>query len=128
VWDTKGNLLVDLKVNHDEVVESAVFSPDGQRIVTTSRYETTSGVFTPKVWDTKGNLLAGFKGHQSIVNSAEFSPDGQRIVTASDDGTAKVWRVDDLDGLLARGCDWLQDYLGSHPDARERLRVCRVRT
>jgi WD40 repeat protein len=121
VWDTKGNLIADLK-GHQGGVGSAEFSPDGQRIVTASEDKTA------KVWDSKGNLLADLKGHQGEVYSAEFSPDGQHIVTASLDGTAKVWRVDDLDGLLARGCDWLQDYLGSHPEARERLRVCRVRT
>ncbi|MGH7999912.1 MAG: hypothetical protein ACREPR_10910 [Brasilonema sp.] len=42
------------------------------------------------------------------------SPDGQRIVTASVDSTAKVWRVGRLDELLARGCDWLQDYFVTH--------------
>ncbi|NMG22244.1 hypothetical protein DP116_23450 [Brasilonema bromeliae SPC951] len=67
------------------------------------------------------------KGHQNSVNSAAFSPDGQRIVTASFDKTAKVWRVGGFDDLLARGCDWLQDYFVTHPEARERLWVCRAR-
>jgi WD40 repeat protein len=34
------------------------------------------------------------RGHESTVRSATFSPDGQRVVTASDDETARVWRVD----------------------------------
>ena len=28
-----------------------------------------------------------------VVFSAAFSPDGARIVTASDDNTARIWRV-----------------------------------
>ena len=35
-------------------------------------------------------------GHKSFIFSGAFSPDGQRLVTASDDGTARVWRVDGL--------------------------------
>jgi hypothetical protein len=118
VWDTNGKLLATLK-GHQSWVISAGFSPDGQRIVTASADNTA------KVWDTNGKLLADLKGHQDKVISAGFSPDGQRIVTASFDNTAKVWRVGGLDDLLARGCDWLQDYFVTHPEARERLWVCR---
>ena len=32
-------------------------------------------------------------GHEGGVYSAAFSPDGARIVTASDDDTARIWRV-----------------------------------
>ncbi|BAY23626.1 WD repeat-containing protein [Calothrix sp. NIES-2100] len=119
VWDSNGKLLADL-TGHQGTVISASFSPDGQRIVTASADKTA------KVWDSKGKLLADLTGHQGAVISASFSPDGQRIVTASDDGTAKVWRVGGLDELLARGCDWLQDYFVTHPEVRERLKVCEV--
>ncbi len=39
----------------------------------------------------------------------------------------RVWRLDNLDTLLTRGCDWLQDYLATHPTARERLKVCNTK-
>ncbi|MBR8833018.1 MAG: AAA-like domain-containing protein [Stigonema ocellatum SAG 48.90 = DSM 106950] len=50
------------------------------------------------------------QGHQSYVISARFSPDGQHIVTASYDKTARVWKVETLDQLLKRGCQWLNSY------------------
>jgi WD40 repeat protein len=70
---------------HQGSVNSASFSPDGQRLVTASDDRTA------QLWDTKGNRLVVLKGHQGSVNSASFSPDGQRLVTASDDRTAQLW-------------------------------------
>src|SRR5919202_992908 len=71
--------------NNQGNFNSANFSSDGTRIVTTN-YDDTA-----KVWDTSGKLLAELKGHTKSVESASFSPDGRRIVTTSKDGTAKVW-------------------------------------
>ena len=73
---------------HDAGVYSAVYSADGQRIVT------GSGDKTAKVWDAKtGQELLTLKGHDNLLWSAGYSPDGQRIVTASWDKTAKVWEA-----------------------------------
>jgi hypothetical protein len=76
---------------HDDVVVSAVFSPEGDRIVTAS-WDDTAGV-----WDPDGTLLSTLEGHTNSVNSAVFNPEGDRIVTASSDDTAGVW---DPDGTL----------------------------
>ena len=72
---------------HENFVNSAVFSPDGTRIVTVSSDKTA------RLWDAAtGELLHVLQGHESIfVYSAVFSPDGTRIVTASSDRTARLW-------------------------------------
>ncbi len=68
------------------ILASASFSRDGQRIVTAS-YDSTASV-----WDTEsGQVLQTLKGHSRGLTSASFSTDEQRIVTASDDHTARVW-------------------------------------
>jgi len=72
---------------HTDAVSSAVFSPDGERILTAS-YDQTA-----RVWDLSGKQLGTLQGHTEIVNSAVFSPDGQRILTASADHTARVWNL-----------------------------------
>jgi WD40 repeat protein len=71
---------------HDEVVESAAYSPDGSRIVTASRDHTA------RIWDaSSGAPLAILRGHGGWVITAAYSPDGKRIVTASVDKSARIW-------------------------------------
>ncbi len=117
IWDSNGKPLAVLE-GHQSFVNSANFSPDGARIVTASWDKTA------RIWDSNGKLLAILQGHQESVRSANFSPDGDRIVTASGDTTVRIWRVESLDELLSRGCDWLQDYFVSHPDELKKLPAC----
>ncbi len=54
-----------------QVLQSAVFSPDGSRIVTASWNRTA------RVWDAEtGGEINVLRGHTAHVMSAEFSPDG----------------------------------------------------
>jgi WD40 repeat protein len=74
---------------HTDVVLSASFSPDGRRILTTSKDRTA------RVWDAdSGKQIALLNAHEETLNSALFSPDGRRIVTTSADGTARVWNAE----------------------------------
>jgi WD40 repeat protein len=71
-------------------VQSASFSPDGTRIVTTGGGPGFPGEV--RVWDARtGAELLEMKGHTSWAMSSAFSPDGMRLITGSADGTAKVW-------------------------------------
>ncbi|MBW4600642.1 MAG: hypothetical protein KME29_13855 [Calothrix sp. FI2-JRJ7] len=42
--------------------------------------------------------------------------------------SVRTRRLDNLDILLTRGCDWLLPYLATHPTARERLKVCNTKS
>ncbi|MCT7992933.1 WD40 repeat domain-containing protein, partial [Laspinema olomoucense] len=119
VWDRGGQMIAEFK-GHQGWVMSASFSPDGESIVTAS-YDNTA-----RVWDRGGQMIAELKGHQGPVMSACFSPDGESIVTASQDKTARMWRVGSLDQLLEWGCDWLADYLVTHPRELEKLKTCQT--
>ena len=67
---------------------SAVFSPDGRRVLTASRDKTA------QLWEAEsGKLLVTFQGHTDAVESAVFSPDGRRVLTASRDKTARLWEA-----------------------------------
>ena len=73
---------------HTANVNSAVFSPNGQLIVTVSDDN------TGRVWEANsGRSNAELRGHTGQVLGAAFSPNGALVVTASQDGTARVWRA-----------------------------------
>lgn len=72
--------------SHADVVFTANFSPESDRMVTGSSDNIAS------IWDVEtGEELVTLKGHGDQVLYSEFSPDGTRIVTASEDGTVRVW-------------------------------------
>jgi WD40 repeat protein/tetratricopeptide (TPR) repeat protein len=112
LWDLQGKQLVEFK-GHQGEVWSVSFSPDGQYLATASSDRTA------RLWNLQGKQLAEFKGHQGWVWSVSFSPDGQYLATASGDGTARLWRIENLDQLLARGYEWLRDYLTTNPNVSE---------
>ena len=75
-----------LSGQHDDLMSSAVFSPDGSRIVTTSRDRTV------RIWDAAtGGEIVVMRGHEGSVRTAVFSPDSSRVVSASKDHTARIW-------------------------------------
>jgi WD40 repeat protein/serine/threonine protein kinase len=65
---------------------SALFSPDGKRIVTTDDE-------CARVWDAQTNQLLFTLPHAKTVYQAVYTPDGTRLVTAGGDGFVKIWNA-----------------------------------
>ncbi len=73
-------------LEHGNEVIAASFSPDGTRIVTSSRDKTA------RLWDMQtGKPIGDAMTHTGVVATAMFSPDGTRVVTGSHDKTARLW-------------------------------------
>jgi WD40 repeat protein/tRNA A-37 threonylcarbamoyl transferase component Bud32 len=100
VWDTAtGERVAALhwpKGTH-AFFRTAVFSPDGNRILTAGvRNGSGSPDYrAPWTWDAAtGKRLVGFWGHDAnwlAVSTAAFSPDGKHVITAANDNTARIW-------------------------------------
>ncbi|MBN3948525.1 MAG: hypothetical protein HWQ38_19530 [Nostoc sp. NMS7] len=99
---------------HRDSVNSISFSLDGEIIASGSTDKTI------KLWKKDGTPITTLTGHNDLVTSVSFSPDGKIIASASKDDKVILWSLQ-LNDLLARGCQWLQDYFVTHPEARNSL-------
>jgi WD40 repeat protein len=74
---------------HQDLVESSQFSPDGTRVVTSSR-DTTA-----RVWNvSNGECVAVLAGHKAPIRVATYSSDGRYIVTGGNDQMVNIWDVE----------------------------------
>ncbi len=119
LWNKEGQLLQTLK-GHKSSVSDVDFSSDGKRIATASNDKTV------KLWNKEGELLQTLEGYKSLVSDVEFSPDGEIIATASRERTVKLWPHLRIEDLTTYGCELLNDYLISHPQELEELRICQT--
>jgi WD40 repeat protein/serine/threonine protein kinase len=91
VWDVPSGQPLTEPFQGSGSVQSAQFSPDGRRIVTTS-VGNPPGLWAARVWDAvTGQPVTEPLKHENLITSAQFSLDGTRIVTASTDRTVRVW-------------------------------------
>ncbi|MGB6296184.1 MAG: AAA-like domain-containing protein [Rivularia sp. (in: cyanobacteria)] len=123
IWDTNGKKLVEIP--HQSPVIYAKFSPDGKRILTASN-DTKF-----QIWDLSGKQLAEYNYSSTFITEAKFSPDGKHILALIQGNQPQgnevlIWRIEELDGLLTKGCNKLEDYLDSNPQVREKLKVCQT--
>ncbi|NJN92350.1 MAG: AAA family ATPase, partial [Leptolyngbyaceae cyanobacterium SL_5_14] len=93
LWNLKDALPQILQ--HNGLVNGAVFSPDNQLIITVGADSVTvDGIIT--IWNRNGNQLKTFKGHNAYIRDVDFSPDSQFFATAGGelDPTVKLWNRD----------------------------------
>lgn len=87
-------------LRHEHTVNSAVFSPDGERILTACGDYRKPGF--ARLWDAFTGFPVGKPlRHADRVNSAVFSPDGTRVLTVGDDCAARLWDAATGDLLVA---------------------------
>jgi WD40 repeat protein len=73
-------------LRHDHWVVSAIFSPDGRRVATTSHD------YTARIWDAEtGEPVTPPLRQDFRVEYAVFTPDGKRLITASGQDRVYTW-------------------------------------
>ncbi|MBD1912450.1 MULTISPECIES: TIR domain-containing protein [unclassified Leptolyngbya] len=112
LWNLDGTPMATLEGHQDEI-SALSFTPDSQLLATGS----SDG--TLRIWSRTGKPMTRLQGQGGRVYTLDFNPDGSRLVTAGSDDIAYIWDVknmNNLDHLLKRGCDWMQNYLQSNQD------------
>ncbi|MBW4463161.1 MAG: TIR domain-containing protein [Nodosilinea sp. WJT8-NPBG4] len=102
------------------IVWSVSWSPDGQTLAT------GGDAGSVKLWRASGEAMTTLDAQQGSIRSVSWSPDGQTLATGGTAGSVKLWPNEDLNALLARGCDWLRPYLIGTPQTLQRLTVCQT--
>jgi eukaryotic-like serine/threonine-protein kinase len=82
-----GENLVSLFDNQNAVL-SLVWSPDGTRIVTSTR---SDGRIALRDATAGGRVIHNFRGHLGSVRAVAWRPDGTQFASASTDGTVRIW-------------------------------------
>jgi WD40 repeat protein len=95
IWKTSPEgLLLERELPHRTPLASAVFSPDG-KLLATSTYQDNAAF----LWDLDQGIQRAVLPHRAVlppqraVLMAVFSPDGKHLATASSDGTAGLWET-----------------------------------
>ncbi|KAF3084044.1 hypothetical protein TWF102_000481 [Orbilia oligospora] len=80
LYDSFTGALVRTLRGHRADIEVVAFSPDGELLVSGSRYKTV------RVWDSvTGALKLALEGHESDIKAVSFSPDGGLIFSIASD-------------------------------------------
>ncbi|KAK6849635.1 hypothetical protein PG995_013468 [Apiospora arundinis] len=86
VWEWQSESYILKQQGHFDSMNSLVYSPDGQRIITTA----DDGKI--KVWDVEsGFCIVTFTEHSSGVTACEFAKKGNVLFTSSLDGSIRAW-------------------------------------
>ena len=87
LWDVNTGKHIKTLTGHTSVVNSVVFSPDGNTIASGSgHWAGYEGIYSDgeeiRLWDVRtGEHIKTLKGHKNVVSSVVFSPDGNLIVS-----------------------------------------------
>ena len=86
VWEWQSESYILKQQGHFDSINALVYSPDGQRIITTA----DDGKV--KVWDTQsGFCVITFTEHSSGVTACDFAKRGNVLFTSSLDGSVRAW-------------------------------------
>lgn len=118
IWDISGKLITQIKSLR--LAAGFAFSPDSQQIGFLDYHNELI------VWNIAGKQIAKYTVPEQGQGQIVFSPDGKYIATGG--RKVLIWRNQNLNELLATGCDWLKEYLATRPEEKQKLKVCQEKS
>ena len=107
LWSNKGIIKTIVEANNSnhiqENLKNLAISSDGNNFATASKDGTI------QVRNLDGTLLMIFNTKIPQIKNIYFSQDNKTILVINSKGTISAWTID-IDILLQRGCQWLEDY------------------
>jgi hypothetical protein len=91
-------------LKHRDAVRSAIFSPDGRRLLTRSDDRAA------RLWNGETGKLINVLNHEGTVYSIAFNRDASRILTRSADKTMPLWDGSNGDPILLGPPDKLRPF------------------
>jgi WD40 repeat protein len=127
LWTREG-ILISALIGHVRGVNSVDFSPDGESIVSggedgTIKFWKRDGIPISTIAPYGKQTISSDKDKPIAITHVAFAPDGKAIASAGEDNRVIVWSLD-LDRLLNKGCEWLEDYWRANAEGRDRLKSC----
>ncbi len=102
LWNIPGKKLIRIISGHQSTVTDLQFSPEGNKLLTTSRDGTA------RVWflSESRKLPIILNDHNGWVLTGSFDPTGKRIITGCGDDFIRTWPVEHAQ-LASRICEYL---------------------
>jgi WD40 repeat protein len=112
LWDVPGRKYPPYVDGDDTKTLSVAFSPDGRRLAAAGFDGSVRVAELDRSGEPVGTAPIRLEGHSGTVNGVRFLPDGtrpdtKRLVSCSEDGSARLWNLDDPTAAVRR---W------EHPD------------
>jgi WD40 repeat protein/tRNA A-37 threonylcarbamoyl transferase component Bud32 len=89
IWSIETGVEIDTRIGHEEAVSGLQFSPQGDRLHSSS-WDGTLRSWPIGPADLSGPLTS-LRGHEDHVLSVAYSPDGRLIASGSRDDTVRIW-------------------------------------
>ncbi|CDO71101.1 hypothetical protein BN946_scf184844.g105 [Trametes cinnabarina] len=90
IWDVATGTRVKTLEGHEHLITSCTWSRSGKLLASTGDHD-----HSINIWNVAaGKSLAKFTQHIGGVWTSIFTPDEQRLVSCSDDGSIRLWHVD----------------------------------